>query len=114
VLVLHIKFNRAMTYDHWKTTDHSDDGANMPELGDAPIEQKYRETMKGLAGFIDGFFNGPTEDRPRKTGFVLLTFDFGDSGRCNYISNAHRDDVVVLLREQLRRFEGSPDVTGRA
>lgn len=33
---------------------------------------------------------------------------------CNYISNAVRDDVVVLLKEQLARFEGSPDVTGHA
>jgi hypothetical protein len=87
---------------------------DMPELGDAPIEQKYRETIKGLAGFIDGFFNGPAKGRPRKTGFVLLTFEFGNTGRCNYISNARREDVVTLLREQLRRFEGSPDVTGHA
>jgi hypothetical protein len=111
-----------MTYDHWKTTDpsagelgstHADDGrrSNMPN---APIEQKYRATMKALAGFIDGFFNGPAKGRPRKTGFVLLTFDFGDSRRCNYISNARREDVVVLLREQLRRFEGSPDAEGHA
>jgi hypothetical protein len=34
--------------------------------------------------------------------------------RCNYISNGRREDVVVLLKEQLARFEGSPDVTGRA
>jgi hypothetical protein len=83
-------------------------------LGDAPIEQKYRETMKDLANFIDAAFNGPVAKKDRKTGFVLLTFDFGDKGHCNYISNANREDVVVLLREQLRHFEGAPEVEGHA
>lgn len=89
-------------------------------LGDAPIESKYRELMNDLAYHIDRLFNGlPTADADgtlrmdRKTGFVLLTFDLGDDARrCNYISNAKREDIVVLLREQLRRFEGAPDVTG--
>lgn len=91
-------------------------------IGDAPIENKYRELMQSLAQYLDRYFNGPDlrgdlqiESRPRKTGFVLLTFDLGDTpGRCNYISNARREDIVVLLREQLKRFEGSPDVTGHA
>lgn len=80
-------------------------------LGDAP---KYREQMNSMAQYLDRFFNGPDPGPDRKTGFVLLTFAFGDQGRCNYISNAVRDDVVVLLKEQLARFEGSPDVTGHA
>lgn len=82
-----------------------------PDLGDAPIESKYRELMRSLAQYLDRFFNGP-DDMPRKTGFILLAFDFGDTGRCNYISNANRADVVVLLKEQLARFEGTPDVVG--
>jgi hypothetical protein len=76
-------------------------------LGDQPIERQYREMMNSLAHYIDRFFNGPNP-KPRKTGFVLMTFEFGEHNRCNYISNANRDDIVVLLREQLRRFEGSP------
>lgn len=83
-------------------------------LGDQPIEKQYRETMNELAQFLDGYFNGLAKDHDRKTGFVLLTFAFGDKGRCNYISNGRREDVVVLLKEQLARFEGSPDVTGHA
>jgi hypothetical protein len=83
-------------------------------LGDAPIEQKYQEQMKGLARAIDEAFNGKTKGHDRKTGFVLLTFDFGDKGRCNYISNADRKDVIVLLKEQLARFEGAPDASGHA
>lgn len=36
-------------------------------------------------------------------------------GRCNYISNGvDRKDVVTLMKEQIKRFEGQPDVTGRA
>jgi hypothetical protein len=35
-----------------------------------------------------------------------MVFPFDDkSGRCNYISNAERPDVVRLLKEQLRHFE---------
>jgi hypothetical protein len=86
-------------------------------LGDAPIEADYREMMNSMAQYLDRFFNGPAPDAPggRKTGFVLLVFPLNDhEGRCNYISNGRREDVVVLLKEQLARFEGSPDVTGHA
>jgi hypothetical protein len=82
-------------------------------LGDAPIEADYREQMNVLAHVLDAEFNGG--DTGRKTGFVLLVFPFADhAGRCNYISNANRDDVVVLLKEQLARFEGWPDASGHA
>jgi hypothetical protein len=83
-------------------------------LGDKPIEQQYRDVMNDLAKFIDAAFNGPVKGHNRKTGFILMTFAFGGEGRCNYISNARREDVVVALKEQLARFEGSPDVPGHA
>jgi hypothetical protein len=77
-----------------------------------------RETMNSMAQYIDRFFNGPAPDAPgkRKTGFVLLVFPLGDytPGRCNYISNASREDVVKLLKEQLARFEGGPEASGHA
>ena len=86
-----------------------------PRLGDAPIEQRFREQMNSMAQYVDRFFNGPEKGKPRDTGFVLLVFPLKDhEGRCNYISNANRDDIVVLLKEQLARFQGSPDVSGRA
>jgi len=82
-------------------------------LGDAPIELKHRDMMNELAKKLDGFFNGP--DIPKHTGFVLMVFPFEDhGGRCNYISNANRGDVVTMLKEQLKRFEGQPDLTGHA
>jgi hypothetical protein len=83
-------------------------------LGDAPIEEQYREQMKKLGEIIDSYFNGLAlpglpKGKKRKTGFILMVFPFGEvkiGGRCNY--------VVVLLKEQIKRFEGQPDVTGRA
>lgn len=85
-------------------------------LGDAPIEPAYLEMMNSVARGLDKIFNGDAKKGERKTGFILLVFPFGDTeGRCNYISNgANRKDVVVMLKEQIRRFEGAPDVTGRA
>ncbi|TMQ14149.1 MAG: hypothetical protein E6J90_27300 [Deltaproteobacteria bacterium] len=83
-------------------------------MGDAPVEGQYRDQMNSMAQYIDRFFNGPAAGE-RKTGFVLLVFPLGEhAGRCNYISNGRREDVVVMLKEQLARFQGSPDVSGHA
>ena len=83
-------------------------------IGDAPIEPEYIEKMNALAHVLDTLFNGELKGPDRKTGFCLMVFSFGDGpGRANYISNAKRDDVVTLLKEQLARFEGQPEVTGR-
>jgi hypothetical protein len=85
-------------------------------LGDAPIEPQYVDMMNGVARALDEAFNGETKGADRKVGFVLLVFPFGeDEGRCNYISNgADRKDIVTLFKEQIKRFEGQPDVKGRA
>jgi hypothetical protein len=86
------------------------------QLGDAPVEPQFRETMNAVARGLDEVFNGEAKGKERKVGFILLVFPFGESeGRCNYISNgANRDDVVVMLKEQIKRFEGQPETTGRA
>lgn len=82
-------------------------------LGDAPVEKQYAETMRGLAQGVDRILNGASG--PKKNGFILMVFPFeGHEGRCNYMSNALRDDVVVLLKEQLARFQGMPDARGTA
>jgi hypothetical protein len=82
------------------------------EIGDQPIQEEYKEKMNQLAKFIDGFFNPDKENKD--VGFCLMVFPFGDNGRANYISNAVRKDVIILLKEQLARFEGMADQTGRA
>lgn len=85
-------------------------------LGDAPIEAQYRNQMQAIAQALDQTFNGDAKGNDRKTGFVLLVFEFGEKeGRCNYISNgADRADIVTLLKEQIKRFEGQPEMKGRA
>jgi hypothetical protein len=92
-------------------------------LGDAPIEDEHRAQMNAIAQVLDETFNGKDAQprmhgKPdkRKVGFVLLVFPFGEKeGRCNYISNgADRRDVVTLMKEQIKRFEGQPEMTGRA
>jgi hypothetical protein len=82
-------------------------------LGDAPIEPEYEQKMNELAMFIDTYFNGSQHNK--KVGFCLMVFPFeGFEGRANYISNAQRSDIVTLLKEQIKRFEGMADQTGRA
>ena len=86
-------------------------------LGDAPIQEKYRETMNAVAQALDSMFNGEAKGGDRETGFVLMLFPFGnaDWARCNYISNgANRKDVVNLMKEMIARFEGQPEISGRA
>lgn len=85
-------------------------------LGDAPIEEAYRERMNAIAAFLDEYFNQGTTGDDRKVGFVMLVYEFGEhDGRCNFISNgAGRKDLVVLFKEMIKRFEGQPEMTGHA
>lgn len=83
-------------------------------LGDGPVQPEYHEQMKRLARLVDEFFNGDLRGHDRKTGFVLMVFPFHHDGRCNYISNADRADIVTLLKEQIARFEGQPELAGKA
>lgn len=84
-------------------------------LGDAPVDAEYHGKMEFLARQIDHWFNGDLRGEAKQTGFVLLVFPFhGHEGRANYMSNATREDVVTLLKEQIARFEGQPEQTGHA
>lgn len=90
-------------------------GDKPQRLGDAPIEPEFIEKMNALAHMLDEFFNGEAKGHARENGFILMTFKFGDQeGRCNYISNADRNNVITLLKEQLARFEGQPEIKGSA
>lgn len=86
-------------------------------LGDAPIEEQYRKKMSAIVQALDEIFNGDKRGLDRTTGFVLMVFPYGEAqgGRCNYISNgAGRKDVVTLMKEMIARFEGQPEMKGRA
>jgi len=77
-------------------------------IGDGPVQQEYVEKMRTLARGIDHHFNGTLlPGGTKKVGFILMVFPFGDAdeGRCNYMSNAERSDVVRMLKEQIKRFE---------
>lgn len=83
-------------------------------LGDAPIEEKYKDGMRNVAKVLDRFFNGELRGQDR---FVLLVFPVGEEngGRCNFISNGvDRNDVVALMKEMIARFEGQPETKGNA
>ena len=101
------------------TMEESDEWANSPAgreaMGDGPVQAEYEIMMKEVARLIDVMFNDNAKGDDKKTGFVLLVFPFHNhDGRCNYMSNAQREDVVTLLKEQLKRFEGQADVVGHA
>lgn len=84
-------------------------------LGDGPVEPGYAEGMKDVARAIDAMFNGPPSDKEKTVGFILMVFPFNNhEGRCNYMSNAKREDVLIMLKEQIARFEGQPEVAGHA
>lgn len=86
-------------------------------LGDSPISEKYVQQMRAIAATLDEVFNGDKRGEDRQTGFVLMVFPFGDDrdGRCNYISNgAQRDEIVILMKEMIARFEGQPLMSGKA
>jgi len=89
-------------------------------LGDAPIEPEYEMKMQALGATIDEVFNGPEASQQevpgdRAVGFCLMVFNTGEGpGRCNFLSNCVREDVIVLLKEQLARFQGQPEIEGRA
>lgn len=85
-------------------------------LGDAPVEAEYHEKMVAIVQALDELLNGKIGGPDRKTGFVLMVFPFGDtSGRCNYMSNgADRRDIVTLMKEMIARFEGQPEMEGKA
>jgi hypothetical protein len=80
-------------------------------IGSGPIEERYRREMGALAHMIDDYFNPDTD---RKTGFVLMVFPFNIYGRCSYISNADRNDIINVLKQQLAYFSGQPDIEGHA
>ena len=76
------------------------------QIGDGPIEPRYVDVMKAIAEGLDKVLNGEAHHKDPETGFVLLVFPFHEyQGRCNYISNAERVDVLTLLKDQIRRFE---------
>lgn len=71
-----------------------------------PIQEEHRTVMNEIAGLINVAIN---PDGVRRNGFALLVFPFGqpnDQHRCNYISNAVREDMLATMKEFIARSEG--------
>jgi hypothetical protein len=86
-------------------------------LGDAPVQERYREQMVAMIRTLDEFLNEGQRGPARKTGIVVLVFPFGegtaDAERCNFISNgADRRDLINLFKEMIARWELAPEATG--
>jgi hypothetical protein len=88
----------------------------MTEFYGAANEEEFAENMNAVAYGVDALFNGEANSSDRKIGFVLLVFPFRDhEGRCDYISNgANRQEVVAIMKRQIKRLEGQPEITGWA
>jgi len=87
----------------------------MAKHPDDEISAKYRDEMNALAAALDASFNGTRKGKDRNVCFVLLVGEFGKmEGRVNYISNGQRSDIVTMLKEITARFEGQPELKGRA
>jgi len=85
-------------------------------LGDGPVEEQYRQKMIAIVKTFDEFMNGDKKGPDRDIGFVLMVYNFGEGpGRCNYMSNGvDREDIVLLMKEMIARFEGQPEMKGTA
>ena len=71
-----------------------------------PIDPRHLEIMNALARGLDEIFNADAKGRDRKVGFALFIFPLGEpGGRCNYISNGNRRDIVAMLKAQIDHFE---------
>jgi hypothetical protein len=69
-----------------------------------PIAAEWRQEMNDVAALLDEYFNG--RGHPKRVGFALLTYNFGEAGCVNYIGNGVRGDVLVALKELVARWEG--------
>lgn len=90
---------------------------SMQSAEHGPIDPEFHAKMNALAEILDEFFNGPQLPglpRPRTVGFFLTRFPFDAPGRFNYISNADKLDVRVMLKDVTARIEGRMSVEGRA
>jgi hypothetical protein len=66
------------------------------------------ELMQGVASALDECLNeGAKRPEDKTVAFVLLLANFGELGgsRVNYVSNANREDALVILKGLVDRWE---------
>ena len=81
-----------------------------------PIDPRFTELMNVIARELDVGFNPQIlRGEERTVGFFLTTFEFNkQDGRFNYISNAAKRGVRVMLKDVLARLEARMQLAGRA
>jgi len=62
------------------------------------VQPDLEAVMNDLAGVL--------RELLEPLGFALFVFEFGDSKLFNYISNAHRDDMIATMKEFIAAHEG--------
>jgi len=62
------------------------------------VQPDLEAILNDIAGVLSEILEG--------YGFALFLFEFGEDNLLNYISNAHRDDMVATLREFIAAHEG--------
>ena len=75
---------------------------------EGPIEDKMRRVMNDIGQIIARTI----KERGENYGFALLVFPMGEAqagDRMNYISNAHRGDMIVAMKEFIAKAEGRYD-----
>lgn len=70
-----------------------DEGYKEPVNGVGPEE--LAEKMKKAHDEVRKIF-------PKRTGILVMTFDFGPGGGVGYICNGQRSDMINLLEEWIR------------
>jgi hypothetical protein len=85
-------------------------------MSDDKISPEFQRSMNDMAEFLDSVFNGSATGKDKKNAFVLLLMPFdGPPGqRVNYIANAGRKEVITMMKEVIARFEGQPEIKGKA
>lgn len=78
----------------------------MTDHDHGPPQAHQADDLRALGRRIDAFLN-PLKAMTghQTTGFCLLMFDFGKTGRMNYLSNADRGDMLKALKELIANIE---------
>ena len=74
-------------------------------------EEQYVKQMKAVMDVLDKIFNAKVSRT--KTGVVLMVHNDGE-GPIFMSNGANRDDIVMLMKEMIARFEGMPEMLGRS
>jgi len=74
---------------------------------DNEVESTIRTELRAIGKIIDKYVKMRYGDRMC---WLVAMFPYNEGGRFNYMCPGKREDIIVLLKEMLARFEGMPEV----